>query len=300
MPTTIAQRRLDTLTTVTDARARLWRPFPRQVADVLCVDSAVAEMRPRIHSRFAIALVRSPSVVRVEASSSLVVDRPSILLVPAWQLFALRVDRGVDEAGVTLLLDASRAGGLAVIDCPSLIDDAEAGAQLAALLAQLRRPVRAVECETAGRSLVERLALRGRPVPPARKRSVPSPLVAIRNHLRVNQGSPVSIAEMVRLSGLSEYHLIRAFHHVFGLPPHAYHLRLRLALACDLLERGLSVSAVAYESGFADQSHLSRKFKAVYGLTPASWAEAAGTRERKVVPLVAHPGDSARRSAWQA
>ena len=82
------------------------------------------------------------------------------------------------------------------------------------------------------------------------------------------------------MSGLSESYLIRAFHYEFGLPPHAYHLRVRLAAACELLSRGLALASVAYECGFADQSHLSRKFKAVYGVTPAAWAAAATGRSR--------------------
>ena len=66
------------------------------------------------------------------------------------------------------------------------------------------------------------------------------------------------------------------------MPPHAYHLRLRLAFAVELLSNGLSVATVANQRGFADQSHLSRKFKAVYGLTPAAWGAAAvGVRRGK-------------------
>ena len=300
MPTTIAERRVESTAPIRGARTRLWRPFPRQVADVLCVDNTIAEMRPRIHGRFAIVPVLSAAVIRVEATRNLVVDRPCILLVPAWQLFALRVDGGDGEGGVTLLLDESHMAGFGPIDRPSLIDDAEAVTQLVALVAQLRRPVRAIECETVGRSFLDRLVMRGRPAPQVRPQTPRSPLVAVRDHLRANHGRPVSIDEMVRLSGLSEFHLIRAFHHAFGLPPHAYHSRLRLAVACDLLEHGLSVSAVAYESGFADQSHLSRKFKDVYGLTPASWAEGAGTRERTAVRPVARLVDSTRRSACRA
>jgi AraC-like DNA-binding protein len=51
-------------------------------------------------------------------------------------------------------------------------------------------------------------------------------------------------------------------------------MQLRLARASEALASGLSVSTVAYECGFADQSHLSRKFKQAYGLTPAAWANA--------------------------
>jgi AraC-like DNA-binding protein len=86
----------------------------------------------------------------------------------------------------------------------------------------------------------------------------------------------VHTAALAAISGLTECHLIRSFHLEFGLPPHAYHMRLRLAVAAELLSNGLSVSTVAYEGGFADQSHLSRKFKEVYGLTPAAWGMAAG------------------------
>jgi AraC-like DNA-binding protein len=84
------------------------------------------------------------------------------------------------------------------------------------------------------------------------------------------------------MTGLTESHFIRAFHLEFGLPPHAYHLRLRLALAVELLSSGLSVATVANECGFADQSHLSRKFKEVYGLTPAAWGAAAAAGRRGI------------------
>jgi AraC-like DNA-binding protein len=89
-------------------------------------------------------------------------------------------------------------------------------------------------------------------------------------------GEAISTQDLARMKGLTESHLIRTFHYGFGLPPHAYHLRLRLAAACELLAGGAAVAGVAYECGFADQSHLSRKFKAVYGVTPAAWAGATG------------------------
>jgi AraC-like DNA-binding protein len=46
---------------------------------------------------------------------------------------------------------------------------------------------------------------------------------------------------------------------------------------------------VANQCGFADQSHLSRKFKEVYGLTPGAWRTAVGlgrgeSDERRPVP----------------
>jgi AraC-like DNA-binding protein len=125
------------------------------------------------------------------------------------------------------------------------------------------------------RSVLQYLAARSIPVSSLRSVRA-TPLTALRDYLRKHANEPVPTETLVRMSGLTEWHLIRSFHLDFGLPPHAYHMRLRLAAAADLLSRGLSVSTAAYESGFADQSHLSRHFKAVYGLTPAGWARSIG------------------------
>ena len=101
-----------------------------------------------------------------------------------------------------------------------------------------------------------------------------TPLVSIRDYLHAHVHESVSIAALARMSGLTAFHFIRAFRRQFGLPPHAYQIRLRLARACELLGRGVAISQAAYECGFADQSHLSRQFKCVYGVTPATWASA--------------------------
>ena len=47
-------------------------PVSEQGADILCVEEAPGDVTPRIHGRFAIMLVRSPTFVRVESSRSLV------------------------------------------------------------------------------------------------------------------------------------------------------------------------------------------------------------------------------------
>jgi transcriptional regulator GlxA family with amidase domain len=130
----------------------------------------------------------------------------------------------------------------------------------------------------------------GAPVAAARRGRAATPLASIGDYLRARPGEQVPVAELASMSGLTESHLIRAFHRDFGLPPHAYHMRLRLAAASELLSSGVSVSNTAYECGFADQSHLSRKFKEVYGLTPAAWAASvADTPRRSGLPEAPRP-----------
>ena len=251
-----------------------WRPVPREVGDVLCIEEAPGGVAPRIHGRMALTLLRSPAVVRAESSRSIVADRHWMLIVPAWQLYALRALEEASQGAVTLLLGASHAAGLGALDRPAILTDADVGAEVAALISRQRGLVHPTACVGNIRPQLERLAARVTPTAAAASGRVVTPLAPIRDYLRARLGAQVTTAELARLSGLTEWHLIRAFHREFGLPPHAYHTRLRLAQAGELLSQGLGVSTAAYECGFADQSHLSRKFKEVYGVTPAAWAAA--------------------------
>jgi len=61
-------------------------------------------------------------------------------------------------------------------------------------------------------------------------------------------------------------------HH--GMPPHAYWLMHRLNKARDLLRAGQTIADVAFEMGFADQSHLGRWFKRAFGITPGLYRRA--------------------------
>ncbi len=261
-------------------RPRVWRPFAEQAAHILCLEDAPWDVA-RIHGRFAITLFRSAAFVTVESSRILTAERNHVLLMPQSQLFTLRTRSDAGPGPVTLLLEASDLEGLAVPDRPALVSDSECGAQVAALIGQLQRPVGLVGREPISRSLLERLFARGVPLGRGRSWSGRS-LVPVRQYLHANLRELIPISALTAVSGLTQCHLIRAFHLEFGLPPHAYHLRLRLAAASELLSQGLPVSTVAYECGFADQSHLNRRFKEVFGVTPGAWGTAAAGNQRVV------------------
>jgi AraC-like DNA-binding protein len=248
------------------------------VADIMGVEARGAKVRLRMHPWFGISLVRSPAVVTVESRRDVVADRNRVVLIPAFQLHGLRTGEEAAEGTVTLLLGSSHLERLSLPAQAALVSDPGLGEKVAALIAQLMRPARSGEHATTIRWLLEQLLACSRPLAAGRLRR-PSPLALVRTYLQAHVSEPVPTGELARMSGLTECHLIRAFHYEFGLPPHAYHLRLRLAAACELLTRGLAVARVAYECGFADQSHLTRKLKEVYGLTPASWAPSVACRD---------------------
>jgi AraC-like DNA-binding protein len=241
------------------------------VADIVGVENPGGDIRLQMHPWFGISLVRSPMVVTVESKRDVVADRHSIVLIPPFQLYGLRAQGESGEGAVTLLLRGSHLDGLGLPAQAALATDPMLGAQMAGLVSRLLPPVVSVEHATTTRSILGQLLARSSPLAANRVRRA-SPLVPVRAYLKSNLSESVPTENVARMSGLSEHQVIRAFHYEFGLPPHAYHLRVRLAAACDLLTGGLPVARVAHECGFADQSHLNRRFKSVYGVTPATWA----------------------------
>jgi len=256
-------------------KARVWRPFPREVADIVGVEEHGGDLRLRMHPWFAISLVRSPAVVTVESRRDVVAPRHSAVLIPPFHLYGLRPVGEPGQGAVTLLLGGSDLEGRGLPAQAALATDPELGEQLAGLVARLLPPVASVDHATATRSVLQQLLACSSPLAADRARRT-SPLDRVRTYLKANVNEPVPGEDVARMSGLSVWQVVRAFHYDFGLPPHAYHLRVRLAAACELLTRGVAIARVANECGFADQSHLNRWFKSVYGVTPATWAAGSG------------------------
>ena len=70
---------------------------------------------------------------------------------------------------------------------------------------------------------------------------------------------------------LSPSYLIRAFSQHYHMTPHAYLLNCRIQHARRLLRGRQPLAEVAHASGFADQAHLTRIFRASQGLPPSQW-----------------------------
>jgi AraC-like DNA-binding protein len=68
------------------------------------------------------------------------------------------------------------------------------------------------------------------------------------------------------------------------LPPHTWLMQQRIARARALLQGGCLPLEVATQLGFADQSHLSRQFKQVYGVGPGAYRSAFTRRWRCPAP----------------
>jgi AraC-like DNA-binding protein len=82
----------------------------------------------------------------------------------------------------------------------------------------------------------------------------------------------IRLEEAARLLHAHPTHLVRAFSAAFGIAPHQYVTSRRVDLARRLLLDGQPPGEVATAAGFYDQSHLTRHFKRVVGITPGRYA----------------------------
>jgi AraC family transcriptional regulator len=86
------------------------------------------------------------------------------------------------------------------------------------------------------------------------------------------------VAEVIRLSPGRMRHL---FVQQTGLPFRTYLLWLRLVRAVEIFAVGESLTEAAYGAGFADQAHLSRTFRRMFGIAAASLRVSPPARRRK-------------------
>ncbi len=100
----------------------------------------------------------------------------------------------------------------------------------------------------------------------------PAWMRAAKAMLRENFAGRLTIEQIATHAGVHPVHLCREFRKQEGCTV-GDHLRwLRVQHACRLLlERELSLAAIAVRSGFCDQSHFSSVFKKLVGMSPGEY-----------------------------
>ncbi|KYH01791.1 AraC family transcriptional regulator [Bradyrhizobium sp. DOA1] len=97
-------------------------------------------------------------------------------------------------------------------------------------------------------------------------------LVRACDKLEANLGGKLPLQAIAAELGLSVSHFSRAFRVATGLPPHRWLLHHRVRTAKRLMsEGGSSLSEIAISAGFANQSHFTRVFSAIVGVSPGAW-----------------------------
>jgi AraC family transcriptional regulator len=93
-------------------------------------------------------------------------------------------------------------------------------------------------------------------------------------HIQTHLGTGISLADLARVAGLSPFHFARAFRSSVGETPHRFIVRQRVERAQALLRTGgqsINLTDAALQAGFSSQSHLTRCFREVCGMTPGEF-----------------------------
>ncbi len=108
-------------------------------------------------------------------------------------------------------------------------------------------------------------------------------LLRARDRIDASSQEPWPISRLARVSGVSEAHFARSFHQAFGVPPHRYLLTRRIERAKALLrDTDLTVTAIAFDTGWNSLGTFGRTFREVTGESPKAFR--AQERDRKPEP----------------
>jgi AraC family transcriptional regulator len=100
----------------------------------------------------------------------------------------------------------------------------------------------------------------------------PSRWRIMREKLHDDFREPLRVKHLAGAAGVHPVHAARIFRRFSGRTPGEYLQQLRVQAACRMIaENKDSLSDVAFQSGFSDQSHMNRTFKRFVGATPGAF-----------------------------
>lgn len=154
-----------------------------------------------------------------------------------------------------------------------VINDEQLGASIAQLHRVLEKSTSIIERQSHMLATLSYLITRyadKRPKPGSIGREAEA-VRLVKEYLHEQYNQNISLEDLAKAANLSQFHLVRVFQKATGLPPHSYLTQLRINRAKKLLESPLSLSQIAIDTGFTDQSHFTRYFKRTVGVSPGQY-----------------------------
>jgi AraC-like DNA-binding protein len=253
---------------------RFWQPAPEVATELGCAYLEVSEGPPHIHEEWQFGVLETPSKLSLGAFRRYGAHADDVTIVHPYEVHSEGGDWGAPAKWCMLYVAPSISSRLSGPKKPQfrrpVITDPTAAADLRALLRRSAEgTISGPEFLTQATQWLEQFLLRH-----AEEVAVPRRVPAVeraRAYLQNRPTQSVSLPEVGAVAGVTISHLVRSFSRAVGLPPKSYHAQVRLARARRLLAEGKSATWVAYECGFADQSHLSRRFKECHGVSPGAF-----------------------------
>jgi len=109
-------------------------------------------------------------------------------------------------------------------------------------------------------------------VEPSRARMIDNGFADTIDHMREHYAEKLRLPDLARRASISEAQFERCMKRIFQLSAGQYLIKLRISAAARLLQRSEeSISGIAQQVGFFDQSLLTRAFRRVTGMTPRQY-----------------------------
>ena len=190
--------------------------------------------------------------------------------------FILSIDAGSLQA---MASQTGETGGTIPYFPHVRLDDEEAASAMRRFLTLLENGSPALERESVALPLLSTLIRRhgGNPPPPRRASSHAAAVRRTSQFIRAHYAEDLSLAQLSREACLSPFHFHRLFLESMGVSPHDYLVQFRIRKARELLADGQSIAQAALDTGFFDQSHFTRHFRRIVGITPGSYLRTGKT-----------------------
>ena len=241
----------------------------------LAENSYAAGLRVATHAHDAplLSLILQGNATEEVGSHSRELGVQSLLYTPSSEAHAHRFltpGRWLNIQFTPTWLDAVCAGDGRLPTGPMLVRGAAVN-WASRLATELREPdaVSRIAIEGALTLLVAELCR----LPGTGERWRPRWLSVVEAAIEASNAESPSVADLAALAGVHASHLLRTFRRYHGTTVSGYARRRRLERARAAIASSThTLSVIAADAGFSDQSHFTRLFRAAYGETPGQYA----------------------------
>jgi AraC-like DNA-binding protein len=264
---------------------KVWRPHDLTQLELRRGFSVARPVPRHWHEEYQFCFIHSGPGALIYRGRDLPTPPASLFIVHPGEVHANRCYEGFTCSYRTIFVDTELMRRAAVevygkdIGLPffptAVVFDEDLLGQYVNLHAALEQPASSLERQVLLLVLLTGLILRF-----AENRATPRPFGLERqavkracDYLSEHFAENLSLDFLARLANLSPFHFSRVFCEQFGMPPHAFQTQLRVLRAKALLRQGWTISRVASETGFADQSHFTRHFKRLMVVTPGQYIQ---------------------------
>lgn len=102
-------------------------------------------------------------------------------------------------------------------------------------------------------------------------------LKSVLDYIHSHLDDGICLDDLANHVHLSRYHFMRLFKQSIGVSPYQYLIQERIKLAKELLlQQDLRIIDIAYKCGFSSQSHFTKCFKKIAGVTPKLYRDYGG------------------------